>query len=117
MDTAVESSEWAKPVKPRKRRPSDDLGIRRGLMRRFSGGDIPTIAQLEKHAERFGTDHVVVTAAELGYGLDACVRLQDTCDRIDAAIDRARRYSRRGKIAPAEDRVRVILGLEDDGGD
>lgn len=67
-----------------------------------------------RHAEKFGTECVVETAAELGYTLDACVRLADHCDRTEAA--EYLRAHPRGRAPKADDstkRCKLLLGIED----
>jgi hypothetical protein len=98
--------------------PAYLLGERQSYMRRLNhrlGLETPTIKELQKHAERFGSTQVVETAAELGYGYDACLRLQDFCDRVDQAEYRkAHPRGRLPKITLAEKRIRELLGLEED---
>lgn len=109
-------SDWGKAVKAPPRRPSDDLPERRTFLR-LTTIDIPdyenpTIATLEKHAERFGSGSVVVTAIELGFQLEAVIRLQDACDRIDQEHElRDHPHRRVEKTQPSEDRVRKLMGL------
>ncbi len=106
------------PTVRERRKPSDLLAERRNHMRRFP---TPSIDGLIKHAERYGPDNVMDTAAECGYGYDALLRLQDACDRAaSAAFRRAYPHAPAPRYAPAEDRVRELLGLEkpeeEDGG-
>jgi hypothetical protein len=97
------------------RTTADKLDEQRGFMRRFSRGDSPSIEELEKHATRYGTESVIETAAALGYGVDALVRLQDHCDRLEAAAYRAEHpHAKITKLAPTEDRVRKLLGIVED---
>lgn len=106
----------AESVKVAPRKPSDDLPERRTFLR-LTTMDIPdyenpTITNLEKHAERFGSAFVVVTAIELGFQLEAVIRLQDACDRIDQEhILREHPHRRVEKTQPSEDRVRKLMGL------
>lgn len=99
-----------------KRKPSDLLLERGSFLRRFAGRqDPPTIDALQKHASKFGSEAVPETAAELGYGLDACTRLIEHCDRADAAIHLSQTGRKlNAKNGPAEKRARVLLGLEDE---
>lgn len=97
-----------------KAKPSDLLKERLTLTRRISL-EIPSIEQLMKHADRFGTDQVVITAAELGYGLETLVRLTDHCDRVDAiAYRETHRYGKTKKLKSSEDRCKLLLGIEDE---
>lgn len=101
--------------KPAKRKPSDFLIERMAILRHVSAGDIPTIDDLMKHAEKFGTDMVVETAAECGYGLDACVRLMDFCDRQDAIdFKKNHRFGSPKKQKSSEVRCKLLLGIEDE---
>lgn len=106
------------PPQPHVKHPSDLLSERRTFMRRLHPTQ-PSIADFIRHAERFGTDFVVETAVEVGHGLDACVRLQDTCDRLaPAAFRKERPRAPLKKPPPAEERVKALLGLDkEDGGD
>lgn len=98
-----------------KRRPSDDLPERGALARRFA--PIPALKDLQKHAEKFGSECVVETAVELGYPFEACVRLVDACDRADLALLRKiRSNARLDRRPPSEDRVRLLMGLEKETG-
>lgn len=103
---------------PMTRDVEDELGARRALasaLTRQTGEDTPEIAKLIKHAERYGTTEIVQTAIDLGYGLDACVRLQDACDRIDAATHRkAHPHAPAMRFGPSEERVRALMPKEDD---
>jgi hypothetical protein len=68
-----------------------------------------------KHADRFGTDQVVETATELGYGLEACVRLTDHCDRVDLKKwKEEHRYGSPKKTKTAEARCKALLGITDE---
>ncbi len=78
MDEAPFVSTLNVPSPPR----YSTLAERRRLTRRLTE-EIPTIAQLTKHAEKFGTEGVVQTAIELGYGFDTVVDLQDAVNRIE----------------------------------
>jgi len=69
-----------------------------------------TVEQLEKHARRFGTEGVMVTAIEAGLSFEGLVRLQTTLDEIEAA---ARRYPKRTRKT-AEQKVRKLLGIEEE---
>lgn len=102
---------------PRTRKlPSDLLDERSTFMRHMSRGiPVPTIDDLMKHADRFGTDQVIETAVELGYGLDACVRLLDHCDRADvAAFKKLHPHGRASKVGSSEDRCKALMGITDD---
>lgn len=101
--------------------PAYVLAERRTYSRRFNVDpatgelNVPTIEQLAKHAQRFGTDCVVEAATELGYGLDACVRLQDACDRVEAnAYRESHPKSKPLSFPDAEARVKKLLGLKDE---
>jgi len=96
-----------------RRTPADLLSERQAFMRRIVE-DVPTVGALMRHAERYGTDQVVETAAELGYGLETCTRLMDHCDRIDAVAVRERRYSTSKKVKSSEERCKALLGITDD---
>ena len=99
------------PPRREVRLPSDLLPERRALARRSVSGRAFTIKQLTQHAERFGTEGVVETGAELGYDLGALVRLQDACDRLDADQYRRRHpHARPPRLSPSEARVRLLLG-------
>lgn len=95
---------------------ADTLPERQALLRHVCRDvPVPTIDDLVRHAEKFGTDQVVETAAELGYQLDSLVRLTDTCDRLDA--EEFRRHHKFGSLAkrkPAEDRCKTLLGITDE---
>lgn len=95
-----------------KKKPSDLLPERRSFMRRVTGTlPSPTIEELQKHVTRYGAESVVETAAELGHSLDACIRLQEHCDRaVVAEMKEQRKYI--PKFSPADGRVRLILGIE-----
>lgn len=101
-----------------KRNPADDLAERRTCMIRFTrtgDADIPTVKDLMRHAERHGGECVAETAAELGYGVDALIRVIDACDRGDLALLRKTRPNARlEKRASSEDRAKAILGIKDD---
>lgn len=106
-----------KPMPPEKRGPAHLLGERRAVLRRLCGDQVPTIAQLEKHAARFGSEGVAQTAVELGYGLDAVARLIDSCDRADLELIRKQRPNARlDKRDPAETRAKKMLGITDEDG-
>ena len=91
--------------------PSDNLGSRQALCRQLA--PVPTLKDLTRHAEKFGTEQVVETAAECGYGFDTLVRLQDAVDRIDQARWRREHpHAPLPRVKPSEERVRVLLGLE-----
>lgn len=94
------------------RKQSDDLIERMALLRRF--GPVPTIAELDKHAEKFGTMLVVDTAVELGHSFNACVRLQDSCDRYDASADRKFKFKKLRAKGTSETRVRLLMGIEEE---
>ena len=96
-----------------KREPSDLLDERRAALRRL-GAEVPSVEALKKHADKFGTEAVVETAAEVGYGVDALIRLFDHCDLVDSATDRARKYSKGLKRSSSEARAKALLGLKDD---
>lgn len=111
--------EKAEPSRPPMARDvEDELGARRALtsaITRQIGDDPPEIAKLLKHAERHGTAEILQTAIDLGYGLEPCVRLQDSLDRIDAAKHRKEHPHAPGlKFGDAEDRVRALLPKADD---
>jgi len=93
------------------RRPSDLLAERQSYMRRILR-DQPSVEQLLKHAERFGTDQVPETAAELGYGAETLERIIDKCDLIDAA--EFRKLHPHGKTPrggkSAEERAKLLIG-------
>lgn len=73
----------------------------------------PTVAELVKHATKFGTECVVETAVELGYTFDSCVRLQDACDRADLAeLRRHRPNAKLDKRKLSEDRVTLLMGAD-----
>lgn len=95
------------------RKLSDLLGERRACLHSLDLGPVPKIKQLARHAERYGTDQIVETAAELGYDEVSCVRLLDACDRIAGAHVRKQRPNARApRIGLSEDRVRALLGVE-----
>lgn len=97
-----------------KRTPADLLDERSAFVRYISRqcGYVPEITDLMKHAERFGTDQVVETAVELGYSLDACVRLMDHCDRLDvASFKKEHPYAKAPKLKSSEDRCKALLGI------
>lgn len=101
--------------RPAPRKPSDLLQERGALLRYSCGREAPTIDDLMRHAEKYGSDCVVETAAELGYGLDACIRLMEYCDRADAlAYQRDHSFSNSKKLMSSEKRCRLLLGLEDE---
>jgi hypothetical protein len=97
-----------------KRGPGELIPEQRAVMARFTSGlqgEAPTIERLVKHAEKFGTDQVLETAADLGYGHDACVRLVDALDRIEAAAYRKDHPKAPPlKFGNAEKRVAAVLG-------
>lgn len=101
-----------------RRTPSDLLAERRNFMRRFTtqaGLETPTIEQLKKHADKYGTEQVVETAVELGYGLDTIVNLMDYCDRVNATNYRKERpYAKAQKIKSSEERAKALLGIKDE---
>lgn len=103
---------------PMTRDVEDELGARRTLaaaLTRQTGEDTPEIAKLIKHAERHGTTEVLQTAIDLGYGLEACVRLQDALDRIDAANHRkAHPHAPAMRFGDSEERVRALMPKADD---
>lgn len=111
----METTEAESTAPRRGRRLSDLLPERRALARRLTGtSPVPGLRQLQRHAERYGSEAVVETAVELGYGFDSCVRLQDHCDRVESA--RYLREHPRGrppKVSLSEDRVRDMMGLEE----
>ena len=86
--------------------------------------DAPMVGDFVKHAERFGTEGVMETAAECGHSFDALVRLQDAVDRIEAEHGRegkfirhnrlGRRVQVRPKRTTAEERVKRLLGIEEE---
>lgn len=93
---------------------AENLLERQASLRRITD-EVPSIDDLMKHAEKFGTDQVIETAVELGYGLDACVRLTDHCDRLDVATwKREHRYGSPKKVKSAEDRCKALLGITDE---
>jgi hypothetical protein len=99
------------PPPPSRRNPADDLPIRQTLLRRL--GEPPTAQQLKRHADRFGSEFVVQTATEVGYGVETCVMLSDHCDIADLArLRRDRPNARLDRRAPSDDRVRKLLGLD-----
>jgi hypothetical protein len=92
---------------------ADSLSARKTALRRFSEGNMPSIQELEKHAEKFGANQVLETAAELGYGLETLVRLADHCDRVDIEhYNKEHKYSKSSKKVSSEDRVKKLLGIE-----
>lgn len=112
--------EKVEPSRPAPARDKDEeIGVRRalaGALTRQSGKETPEIAALIKHAEKHGTTEVVQTAVDLGYGFDACVRLQDACDRVDAANHRkAHPHAPAMRFGSAEDRVAAMLPQAADG--
>lgn len=105
--------------KPRleKRGPSYQLPERRAIMRstlaRNDDGDPipPDLKELMAHAVKYGSEMVVETAIELGYGHDSCVRLMDHCDRSEAAAYRKQRpLAPAMKFGDSDMRVRVLMG-------
>lgn len=92
----------------------EEQGARRALANALTP-EAPEIAKLIKHAERYGTTEVVQTAVDLGYGLDACVRLQDACDRIEAANHRKEHpHAPAMKFGDSEQRVKALLPKTDE---
>lgn len=83
-------------------------------MRHFDDrAPVPSLKELKKHAEKFGSDSVVETAAELGYGPEALVRLMDACDRITSAALRKTHPNRSTpRFGDSVERVNVLLGLD-----
>lgn len=78
----------------------------------------PTIEQLVKHAERFGTHMVPQTACDLGFGLDAVTRLITQCDRVDQEHAKTKKpwapaFYSKPKQAP-ETRAKKLLGITDE---
>jgi hypothetical protein len=78
----------------------------------------PTINQLIRHAERYGSAGVVQTAIDLGYDVEAVIRLQSRVDTIDvkhAQENRpwTHRYAKRPKKS-AEVRVKKMMGVTDE---
>lgn len=103
-----------KTTGPPPAKPSDLLYERGSALRRACRREPPTIEELMKHAERYGTDAIVQTAAELGYSLQACVRLMDHCDRVDAAAYmKEHPHARPPSVKPSEKRCRILLGIEE----
>lgn len=97
-----------------RRTPADLLLERQACLRRITH-EIPSVEELMKHAERFGTDQVVETATELGYGLETCVRLTEHCDRLDAlAYKESHRFGSLKRTKSAEARCKALLGITDD---
>ena len=78
----------------------------------------PTIEELVKHAERFGSHMVVDTAIGLGYEFDAVVRLQRQCDVIDLEHWKKEHGGRDGgwprPKKSVEDRVKKLMGIKDE---
>jgi len=100
---------------------ADKVADRRTFMRKTalrsepSFHEPPTLAQLEKHAERFGPEHVMETAIDLNYSLDALIRLQDACDRAEAArYKEAHPHAPAMRFGDAEARVRKAAGIPKD---
>jgi hypothetical protein len=103
-----------------KRTPADLLEERSAFARYISrqSGYVPEIGDLMRHAERFGTDQVVETAVELGYSLDACVRLMDHCDRLDMAeFKKEHPFAKPPKVKSSEDRCKALMGITDEKSD
>lgn len=100
------------------RTKSDLLEERSAFMRRVtrtSHAEAPTLDELKKHAEKFGTEMVVETAAELGYGLDSCINLMEFCDRANVAdLKKYKPYAKAPKLKSAEDRCKELLGIVDE---
>lgn len=74
----------------------------------------PQTAGLTKyvhHAQRFGTESVMQTAAQQGLSYELLIQLQTQLDAIDAKA--RKRGQRQGKRLNAEVRVRRLLGLPD----
>lgn len=73
--------------------------------------DAPTRDELIKHAERFGTDQVAETAAELGYSLEDMTFLIERLDQID--IVRAKKeglkFGAKVKRTSPEKRAKKLL--------
>lgn len=89
-----------------------ELEARQVLARQF---EVPTMKQLQRHAEKFGTEAVVQTAVELGYGFESCLTLQDFCDRTDAAAYRKEHpYAKPQRLTSSEKRVKLLMDLKDD---
>lgn len=65
------------------------------------------------HAQRFGTESVMETAADQGLGFDQLVELQKEIDKIEKA-NAPRIQRKRGPRISAEIRVRRLLGLPDE---
>lgn len=112
MAEVVEQVEEEVKEKRTPRKPSEFLNARIHLMRRtFGTVNVPTVDDLLKHAEKFGTECVLETAAELGYGLETVMRVCEFCDRID--VMNGSRY-RKAKLKPIDVRCKALLGIEDD---
>lgn len=89
------------------------LDARRVMCQKFH--DAPTIKQLERHAERYGTEQVVETAIELGYGIETVTRLQDFCDRVEAANYKKQHPRARPMRFPnTEKRVKALMEIVDE---
>lgn len=112
------AEDFEAPIVPRARRTPSDLLEERSVFMRYVSrqiGNIPEISDLMKHAERFGTDQVVETAVELGYSLDACVRLMDHCDRLDLAnFKKEHPYAKNPRLKSSEVRCKALLGIVDE---
>lgn len=110
VDEHVDEEEQPVYVKT-KSKPSDYLNERIAMLRRIHP-TIPSVDDLMKHAEKFGTECVLETAVELGYGLETCVRVAEHCDRLD--VLNRERWGRKNKPKPAIDRCKVLLGIVDE---
>lgn len=71
----------------------------------------PTREELIKHAERFGTDQVAETAADLGFGLEDLTFLIERLDQID--VTRAKKdglkFGAKVKRTSPEKRAKKML--------
>ncbi len=68
-----------------------------------------TREKLLKHAGRYGTEHVLESAVEMGFPFEELVRLQQGLDEIDS---KQRGYRKPRKTA--EERVKRFLGIEEE---
>lgn len=114
FDVSILDAKPAKVTRP-KVKPGDTLLERQACLRRLEA-ETPTIEELQKHADKYGSSLVVETAAELGYGYESLMRLQEHCDLVDVSAHRERYGPKRPlpKTTPAEVRVKILLGLEDE---
>lgn len=111
-ETFVSTIKTHKPTPVSK---ADALLERQAALRRVNR-EVPEVVELQRHADKFGSEMVVETAAELGYGFDTLVRLTDHCDRSDTELYKKTRDRSflSGKKGTTEDRVRNLLGVEKD---